>query len=164
MSTITIQPNQPLAKLYGQWQPLYNTIKGFLFIERLPRIKDEEMTDPSEPRLVILDDLMAETNSAVTQMFTKKSHHANISVISIVQNIFSKNKEHRTISLNSHYLVLFKKSSRSLPDHTSGTPDAKQDFARGVRRCYSNTVWIPSLRFTPRNSRGFEIAYSYFSG
>ena len=58
--------------------------------------------------LVILDDLMYATDRRVSELFTKGSHHRNISVIYIVQNLFHQGKDHRTISLNSHYTVLFK--------------------------------------------------------
>jgi hypothetical protein len=44
-----------------------------------------------------------ETDQRVASLFTKKSHHRNISVMYIVQNLF----HHRTISLNAHYMVLF---------------------------------------------------------
>jgi hypothetical protein len=44
----------------------------------------------------------------VASLFTKKSHHRNISVMYIVQNLFHRGKYHRTISLNAHYMVLFK--------------------------------------------------------
>jgi hypothetical protein len=50
-----------------------------------------------------LDDLMDETDQRVASLFTKKSHHRNISVMYIVQNLF----HHRTISRNAHYMVLF---------------------------------------------------------
>ena len=51
---------------------------------------------------------MDATDKSITNLFTKGSHHRNISVIYIVQNLFNTNKEHRTISLNAHYLVIFK--------------------------------------------------------
>lgn len=51
---------------------------------------------------------MSEADERVTKMFTKESHHRNMSVMFIVQNLFGKNKEQRTISLNSHYIVVFK--------------------------------------------------------
>src|SRR5712691_6856744 len=51
---------------------------------------------------------MDETNLNVEKIFTRMSHHRNISVIYITQNMFPKNKHARTISLNSHYMVLFK--------------------------------------------------------
>jgi len=41
-------------------------------------------------------------------LFTKGSHHRNVSVVLMVQNVFYKNKHVRTISLNTHYMVLFK--------------------------------------------------------
>ena len=41
-------------------------------------------------------------------LFTKGSHHKNISVIFITQNIFHKGKGQRDISLNSMYLIIFK--------------------------------------------------------
>ena len=46
---------------------------------------------------------MDETDQMVASLFTKKSHHRNISVMYIVQNLF----HHRAISLNAHYMVLF---------------------------------------------------------
>ncbi len=42
------------------------------------------------------------------ELFTKGSHHHNLSVILILQNLFYRGKEMRTISLNAHYMVLFK--------------------------------------------------------
>ena len=59
--------------------------------------------DPRDKHFIILDDLMNETDQRVASLFTKKSHHRNISVMYIVQNLF----HHRTISLNAHYMVLF---------------------------------------------------------
>ena len=58
--------------------------------------------------VVVLDDLMAETDGLVINIFTKKSHHSNTSVIYLVQNLFHKHKESRTISLNAQYMVVFK--------------------------------------------------------
>ena len=90
---------------YGEWQTGYQHMRGVRFIEGLPEV---EQWQGDKRRLVILDDLMAETDDRVTKLFTKGSHHRNLSVMFIVQNLFGKNKEQRTISLNSHYIVLFK--------------------------------------------------------
>ena len=64
----------------------------------------------TQRNLVVIDDLMSESgnNAKVTDLFTKGSHHRNLSVILILQNLFYKGKEMRTISLNAHYMVLFK--------------------------------------------------------
>jgi len=61
---------------------------------------------------VIIDDLMQETNEMVAYMFTKGSHHRNISVVFLAQKLFSKNNFARTMSLNAHYMVLFKNPRR----------------------------------------------------
>jgi hypothetical protein len=44
----------------------------------------------------------------ISDLFTKGSHHRNLSIIYIVQNIFHQGKEMRNIRLNAHYIVLFK--------------------------------------------------------
>lgn len=79
---------------------IYNTLH-----EGIP---DVQMFADLKPRLVILDDLMREANSSVVDMFTKGSHHYNLSVIFVTQNIFNQVKGCRDISLNAHYIVCFK--------------------------------------------------------
>jgi len=44
----------------------------------------------------------------VANLFTKGSHHRNVSVMFLAQNLFPKNKFARTMSLNAHYMILFK--------------------------------------------------------
>ena len=90
---------------YGEYQPIFAKYPRVQFNEGLP---DATKFDGSEPVLLIIDDLMNETNESVSAIFTKISHHRNVSVVYITQNMFPKNKHARTISLNSHYMVLFK--------------------------------------------------------
>lgn len=62
-----------------------------------------------ESKLVILDDLLNDVYSKeVCDLFTKGSHHRNISVILITQNLFHQGRYCRDISLNAKYLVVFK--------------------------------------------------------
>lgn len=60
--------------------------------------------------LIIIDDLMTELagDTRLSNLFTKGSHHRNLSVIFITQNFFHQGKEMRNIHLNSHYIVLYK--------------------------------------------------------
>ena len=61
------------------------------------------------PCLVILDDLLNDVYSKqVCDLFTKGSHHRNISVILITQNLFHQGQYCRDISLNAKYLVHLK--------------------------------------------------------
>jgi len=57
---------------------------------------------------LIIDDLMHEADERVSKIFTRVSHHKNLSVLHLTQNLFYGSKQNRTISLNSHYLVVFK--------------------------------------------------------
>ncbi len=104
---------QNIIWCYGEYQPVYSQLKQeipFLkFVEGFP----EEVCasiDPSKRNLIIIDDLMSEigNDKRVTALFTKGSHHRNLSVILILQNLFHQSKEMRNISLNSHYLVIFR--------------------------------------------------------
>ena len=58
-------------------------------------------------KIVVLDDLMHKLNEEIAEAFTVYSHHMNISVFFITQNIFHKNRYMRDVSLNTQYLFLF---------------------------------------------------------
>ena len=44
----------------------------------------------------------------MSELFTKGSHHRNISLVLITQNLFHQGPSSRDISLNSKYIVVFK--------------------------------------------------------
>ena len=88
----------------GGWQESFANFPNVEFVSGL----NFTHNNMEQPLLLIIDDLMCETDENVTKIFTKGCHHQNMSVIYIVQNLFHKGKEHRTISLNSNYLVMFK--------------------------------------------------------
>ena len=52
--------------------------------------------------LVVVDDLMTETDGRVTALFTKKSHHRDTSVLYLVQNLFPKNTLYRQSECTLH--------------------------------------------------------------
>lgn len=78
------------------------------FTQLYEGIPDIGMFRDQKPRLIILDDMMREANGVVIDLFTKGSHHYNVSVIFVTQNIFNQGKGRRDISLNAHYIVCFK--------------------------------------------------------
>jgi len=83
---------------------IYSTNK----VEILKNVPDTfENTD--DGTLIILDDLMTEAyNKNICELFTKGSHHNNLSVVLVTQNVFHQAKYCRDISLNCKYLVIFK--------------------------------------------------------
>lgn len=98
-------PIEKILWCYGIYQDNFDKYSQVQFHEGLP---DLNIFDGKERTLLILDDLMSETDERVTKIFTKISHHRNVSVIYLTQNFFYKSKHSRTISLNAHYLILFK--------------------------------------------------------
>ena len=64
----------------------------------------------SERNLLILDDQMEEAGSSPTlkNLFTKGSHHRNLTIMYLLQNMYNSGKSQRTVSLNTHYNVVFK--------------------------------------------------------
>ena len=70
----------------------------------------DENNSSKQKKLLILDDLMEEAQQSdfVMDLFTRGSHHLNLSVILITQNLFPKGRHQRTISLNACYLVIMK--------------------------------------------------------
>jgi hypothetical protein len=71
---------------------------------------DTDFDNPEHvPTLIVLDDLMDSAYSTkASELFTKGSHHRNISLVLITQNLFHQGPSARDISLNSKYLVVFK--------------------------------------------------------
>lgn len=98
-------PPKKIWYCYGEYQPIFAKYPHVIFHEGLPDVSN---FDGKEPTLLVIDDLMQETNDTVANIFTKISHHRNVSVLYLTQNLFPKNKHARTISINSHYLVIFK--------------------------------------------------------
>ena len=103
---------------YGAYQPSFLQFKkevpNIHFCEGFP----DNLLDQFEnrPGILIVDDLMASCSNddRMADLMTKHSHHRNITVIYIVQNLFPPGKFSRTISLNCHYIFAFKNCRDSL--------------------------------------------------
>ena len=115
---------------YGEWQPLYDTLSGL--VEFRDGLFDLTTLTTKKQTLIIIDNLMTETDKSVSNLFTKGSHHRNLSVLHLVQNVFDKNKHTRTIILNAHYLVIFKilEMPHKLPIWPSKCTQVMCDFCK----------------------------------
>lgn len=100
-----IQPSPTkIIWCYGIYQREFDKWPNVEFMEGLPNSAE----DIASGSLLIIDDLMAETDSRVTEIFTKSSHHRSISCFYLTQNIYYAGKHNRTMNLNTHYMFLFK--------------------------------------------------------
>lgn len=99
---------------FAEEQAFYNELKNdVIFVKGVPDFNIVK-ENSKEPQLVVIDDLMLESNNEV--LFTRGCHHWNISVVSIVQNIFHKGL--RTCRINAEYLILMKNPSDRLQVQT----------------------------------------------
>jgi hypothetical protein len=98
---IVVPPPLHILWCYGTYQEAFDSVHDVEFHDGLP---DVNSLQPKT--LLILDDLMHEADERVNMIFTKFSHHKDVSVLFLTQNLFHKNA--RTMTLNSHYLVIFK--------------------------------------------------------
>ena len=57
--------------------------------------------------LAIFDDLLLNNLKTVAELFVYGSHHLNVTVMFLSQNLYPKDEFFRLMSLNSHYMVLF---------------------------------------------------------
>jgi len=102
---------------YTEWQKAYDDVliktSTVKFIEGLPSF-EELKDDKLIPKLLILDDMMQEmkSDSRLNELFTRGSHHWNLSIIHIVQNLFFDGI--RTSRINAQYLILMKNPSDRL--------------------------------------------------
>ena len=81
------------------------------FQQGLPPTSDLEAL--AHGNLVCLDDLMESVtaSSEMENLFVKGMHHRHFSIIFLNQNLYCQGKHSHTISLNTHILVLMKKST-----------------------------------------------------
>jgi len=104
---------QRIIWLYKRWQPLYDVIAKTVipkveFVKGIPfDLEEDGYLNPRDNNVIVLDDLMSSSakDSRITDLFTEGSHHRNLSVVAINQNLYyAKDPTQRR---NSHYLVLF---------------------------------------------------------
>ncbi len=113
---------------YSEYQEIFDSLQQVEFIKGLP----DEIKLDKRPTWIIIDDLMYEASNSkyISEMFTKGSHHRNVSVILICQNLFMRGHESRNISLNSQYIVLFKNPR----DQSIATSLARQMFPTKIKK------------------------------
>ena len=103
---------------YAIYQPLYDKlqadVKNLILHQGLPSEDEIEEwyceKDPNVHKLIVLDDLshLIVNNQNIELLLTQGSHHKNISVIIITQNLFNNGKYARSQSLNTQYFIIFR--------------------------------------------------------
>ena len=121
-----VPPPQRIVWLYKRWQPLYDEISRTVvplveFVRGIPSDLDgDHYFDPRIRNVIVLNDLMstAAKDPRINDLFTDGSHHRNLTVIALNQNMyFGKDPTQRR---NCHYIVLFNNPVDRQPVKTLG--------------------------------------------
>jgi len=109
---LLIQPNaDKVLYCYGIMNPSLLEMKR-LGVEIYKGFPTEEKIREYSNLLLILDDLMSDIDKAkpfLDSLFSRISHHQNISVIFITQSLY--HKDLRLLKANTHYLILLRNPS-----------------------------------------------------
>lgn len=94
----TFTSEKPLNVLwsFGQHQELFKVELPDVNINYYQgMVNVDDITENGVPDVIILDDLMIESisNKDLTALFTRVSHHMNISIIFVIQNLFVQGRE-----------------------------------------------------------------------
>ena len=146
--TMIKPPPEKILWFYKRWQPAYTELQ-----ETVPHIEFVQgigQRDPNgQPTLYIYDDLMKDTtkNVDICEMYTEGSHHCNLSVICLLQNLYHPGKENRTMNLNTQYIVLFK------------NPRDQQQVAHLARQMYPNNShsFLDAFRYATKEPYGYLL-------
>ena len=114
MENLEVFERKPKAIYYcaSMYQPCFEEMfqAGIQFHQGIPSEEELDQWFPEGHGILILDDLMNEGSSdkRVLDLFTKHSHHRDITVLYLCQDMFPVGKYAKTISRNAHYIVAFK--------------------------------------------------------
>lgn len=153
---------------YGQHNSYLENLPSFVKInEGLIESFDDSLLDNVD--LLVMDDLMNEGGKAsfVQDLFTKGSHHRDLSVILVVQNLFHQGKVMRSISLNSHYMILFK-NPRNMGQITHLGSQLCPGNTAFIKKAYKEATKDPYgylvLDFTQDTPDHFRVVSGIFPG
>lgn len=168
------EPPVQIMYAYGSWQTKFTemqqSISNIEFFEGLPTKQDlDTWAINGQHRILVLDDLMsvAEHDKSTLDLFTKHSHHMNISVFFIVQNLFSGGKYFRSISLQAHYFILFKNRRDELQIHTFARqlfPSNVQYFMDAYRKATKDKYQYIFVDISPHSASEYSLRSQILPG
>lgn len=158
--------------VYGIWQDSYDEMKKefgekIKWVKGLPEDPYTLFSREQGPGLLIIDDLMGEIEAQqhrqVSQWFTKGTHHMNVSLALLVQNMFPKNM--RTISLNAHIIVLFPNPRDQTQVRrliAQAFPGRKERIKKALKHAHSLPYRPLILNFHQSTPQGYRLSIDPF--
>ena len=150
------------------WQPTFQEMEEQMninFHHGIPSEEEVENFIDGSHKILILDDLMSQTveSSQVQHWFTVGSHHNNLTIIYINQNMFCQGKCAWTMNLNTHYMILL----RNPRDISQISVLGKQiGMGKGLVEAYQNCVSKPYgyllIDLSPHSDNSYRLKTNIF--
>lgn len=160
------EPNHVLY-CYGEINPEIMKLKhqGIELFNGIPT-KADILQRPSG-MLLILDDLINDVDPKFLEiLYTRGSHHWNVSVITVTQNLFDKNI--KVPRINSHYIILMKNPQGLLQIKTLGShlfPGKTKYFLESYENAVdSENYGYLVINMKPNLNDDFKLTSNIFPG
>ncbi|CAC5422488.1 unnamed protein product [Mytilus coruscus] len=160
----------PPSKIYfsfSVWQDLYykmvNEIPQIQFHKGLPSMELlNNWGEQDGHKIIVFDDLImdAADSAEMSHIMCVGSHHYNMTVIQILQNVFQKGKSMRTASLNYHYFILFRSFRDVLQIQTLGKqmfPGQTKFFMEAYHKSTKQRFGYLLLDLHPHTDKTYQL-------
>ena len=162
-SSTMIDPSpERVTWYYGEWQSAYENLD-------IPNLRLEEglptSFDASKRNIVVLDDIMAETDERVTNLFTKKATTVILPSYISCKTSKKQGESHHQFEFTIHSGV--QESARCVANDyicQTDVPRSIQVCSGGVRRRDVNAVRVYFGRSETGHPRGSTIAHVHTTG
>jgi hypothetical protein len=156
---------------YLAWQPAFENLKkisNLTLQEGLPSRGDiTELGILKGHKVVIFDDMLKYIVNDVNiqEYVTVSSHHNNMTVILLSQNIFAQGQTARTISLNCHYIILFNNKRDVSQVSRLGSqimPGKGRYFVESYEKATSVKYGYLLIDFSPHTDKQYQLRTRIF--
>lgn len=152
---------------YGEINPEIMKLKhdGIELFNGIPT-KEDIFKRPAN-MLLILDDLITDIDPSFLEvLYTRGSHHWNVSVITVTQNLFDKNI--KVARINSHYIILMKNPQGLLQVKTLGShlfPGKSKYFLESYNNAVENQHYgYIIINMKPNLEQNYKLTTKIFPG
>ena len=154
---------------YSTWQKDFDELEGHVdFHQGIPSDLDKiNLNTKDKHLLLILDDMMhaISKNSKAEQMFTQDSHHSNVSVVFITQNIFYTSPIIRTINLNCTYLIVTKNTrTKAQTVHLADQMMLRDEVVAAMEDMEREQYSYMLIDMSPHQTSGIKVKRNIFPG
>ena len=149
---------------YGIYQDAFHNMTDVEFVHGLPASFDNFGSDGHT--VICIDDLACEAskNKVVENLFTRISHHNNITPILLTQNLFYQGKHMRTIALNTHYTILLKNPRSSSQTRTLQSQTGLKNLVEAYNDATKEKFGYLIIDLHPRSSEEHRLRTHIFEG